>query len=164
MNPWCYTQPYQWPWITYMFIRLYGFINPIKFPLPVQLDTTFLCKYLWNSSTVECQSVQTYPFKVSEGELATMICLSLLQALVQNRERPKENLQSFFLCVFRVNAACQREDLLRPQRKTFSWWWKHDGVTWVAQANFCSTVTVITLGELWHPTLVEKNRKKKSHH
>lgn len=79
-----------WQWIAYMFIRLYGFINPITFPLPVQWETTFQCKYLWNSSTVECLSVQTYPFKTTEGELATMICLSLLQALVQNREREKK--------------------------------------------------------------------------
>lgn len=72
--------------IAYMFIKLYGFKNPITIPLPVQLESTFQCKYLWNSSTVECLSVQTYPFKTTEGELATMICLSLLQALAQNRE------------------------------------------------------------------------------
>lgn len=39
---------------------------------------------------MECLSVQTYLFKISEGELATMICLSLLQALVQNRGRERE--------------------------------------------------------------------------
>lgn len=79
------------------------------------------------------------------------------------REREKK-LGSFFLCVFRVNAACQRGDLLRPQRKTFSRWWKHDWATWVAQPNFCSTVTVITLRALWHPTLVKKTPgKEKSH-
>lgn len=147
-----------------MFIKLYGFKNPITFPLPVQLESTFQCKYLWNSSTVECLSVQTYPFKTTEGELATMICLSLLQALAQNREREEKKLQSFFLCVFRVNAACQRGDLLRPQRKTFSRWWKHDWATWVGQPNFCSTVTVITLGALWHPTLVKNTPGKKGSH
>lgn len=93
-----------------------------------------------------------------------MICLSLLQALVQNRERQKENLQSFFLCVFRVNAACQRGGFITSPKKNISRWWKHDWATWVAQANFCSTVTVITLGAIWHPTLMKSTPgKKKSH-
>lgn len=38
-------------------------------------------------STVECLSVQAYPFKSTEGELATMICLGLLQAPVQKWRR-----------------------------------------------------------------------------
>lgn len=38
----------------------------------------------------ECQSVQAYPFKTTEGERATMICLSLLQALEQNKERERD--------------------------------------------------------------------------
>lgn len=48
-----------------------------------------------------------------------------------------------------------------PKGKHFSQWWKHDRATWVAQLNFCSTVTVISLGALWHPTLVENTKGKK---
>lgn len=137
---------------------------PITFPLPVQWETTFQFKYLWNSSTVECLSVQTYPFKNQWGRTSNNDLPRLVTSIGAKQRERKNNLGSFFLCVFRVNAACQKGDLLRPQRKTFSRWWKHDWATWVAQPNFCSTVTVITLGALWHPTLVKKTPgKEKSH-
>lgn len=91
-----------------MFIRFHGFVNPIthspvKSHIPTQIPVKFL--------PAECQSVQAYPFKTTEGELATMICLSLLQALEKNKERETEGeggLLSFIQHVW---------DLLYPKKK-----------------------------------------------
>lgn len=112
-----------------MFIRFHGFVNsnyvsppsPVKSHIPAQIPVKFL--------PVECLSVQAFPFKTTEGELATMICLSLLQALVQNKERERErerktlrDLLSFIQGVW---------DLLYHEKKNIVQIMKQDCLTWV---------------------------------
>lgn len=122
--------------------------------IPVQIPLKFLHSGMSkraNPSFLENQWGQS-----SNNDLPQLV------ASIGANWREREKTGSFFLCVLRVNAACQKGDLLRPQRKTFPRWWKHDWATWVAQPNFCSTVTVITLGALWHPTSVKKTREKET--
>lgn len=72
--------------------------------------------------------MQAYPFKTTEGELATMICLSLLQALVQNREREsarererERDCETFIQGVW---------DLLYPKKKNIVQIIKQDWLYW----------------------------------
>ena len=128
----------------------------ITFPIqsnekPHSCANTYEIPPQWNVS--ECKPIL---LETSQGELATMICLSLLQPLVQTREREKNRGLSSNVFSEQMQHV-KGGGLLSPQRKTFSRWWKHDWATWVARPNFWSTVTAITLGALWHPTLVKKS-------
>lgn len=85
-------------------------------------------------STVECLSVQTYPFKSTEGELATMICLGLLQASAQKWRaggEGQEDTPGFLPVGIQSKAACQREgfNMSLPSKKNgnpFYQWRKRD--------------------------------------
>lgn len=74
---------------------------------------------------MECLSVQAYPFESTEGELATMICLSLLQASAQKwragREEEKKKTPGFLPVGIQSKCSMSMGGIYYvPQKKTHS--------------------------------------------
>lgn len=100
---------------------------------------------------MECVSVQAYPFRKTVRAKRQQWSASACYKLAAKWREEGKNLGSFFLGVFRLNAACQKwRFITSPKETTFSGWWKHDC------PDVCSTVTVITLGARRCPTPLEK--------
>lgn len=109
-------------------------------------------------STVECLSVQTYSFKSTEGELATMICLSLLQASVKKWGAGGEEKKTLGKCSSSIGAI-----YYVPQKKTHS---TNDEKPWLGDLGRPgrphSSVPVITRRAFWHLTWVKDSPGEKA--
>lgn len=76
---------------------------------------------------MECVSVQAYPFRKTVRAKRQQWSASACYKLAAKWREGKKNLGSFFLGVFRLNAACQKwRFITSPKETTFSGWWKHD--------------------------------------